>query len=313
MIKIEHKCISAKIITDSITESGDRFTTFEFEYPRYIHGEVMTHRQLSKNASSSRAVPFTTNVELIKNFPAIPVHWGKNQAGMVANEELDQAKIDEALTIWLQARDSAIEFATKLHTVGLHKQIVNRILEPWSIMKTVISGTEWANFNWLRNHGDSQPEFYVLAKCAKQAMDVSVPQVLKPGQWHLPYLVHRDGEYWIDEETQVDLETAKMISASAAAQVSYRKLDDSIEKAQKIFSMLNLTSNDPEARLHASPVEHLATPMAPTSIENYINLPFNSDTWEPGITLMRRNGSLWSGNLQGWIQYRQLFKNEAKW
>ena len=116
---------------------------------------------------------------------------------------------------------------------------------------------------------------------------------------------------WIDEETMVDLETAKMISVSCCAQVSYRKLDDSIEKAKKIYSMLNISSTDKPS--HASPCEHQATPMLKSSYEDYTNLSHLHESWEDGITHVRKNGSLWSGNLQGWIQERQLISNEAVW
>ena len=106
--------------------------------------------------------------------------------------------------------------------------------------------------------------------------------------------------------TIVDLETAKMISVSCCAQVSYRKLDDSIEKARKIFDMLNIGSNVKPA--HASPLEHQGTPM-----NVFESMPFFPSTWEEGITHVRRDGSLWSGNLRGWVQLRQLIPNEAKW
>jgi thymidylate synthase ThyX len=150
--------ISAKIICDSIS-NGNRLTTFELEYPRFILAEINTHRMLSKNSASSRAIPASKMLEQIKENPARPVWWGKNQPGMQAKEELNlyhQALADDQ---WLIASRYAIEMANNMIETGLHKQITNRITEPWQRMKTVATGTEWANLLWLRDHEDAQPEF----------------------------------------------------------------------------------------------------------------------------------------------------------
>lgn len=309
--------ISAKVIADSISEQGVRLTTFEFVFPRFILSEVNTHRMLSKNAASSRAVPVGDAIAAIESNPAMPIHWGVNNPGMVSKQELDDTRKEAAISIWEAAVKNACAFARvasdKLGING-HKQWVNRTIETYSFTKQVITGTEWANFFWLRYHPDAQPEFQELARCAKEAMELSIPNFLKPGEWHLPYItVDFDDAgiaYWLDKDTQVDLETAKQISASCCAQVSYRKLDDSVEKAKKIFGMLNIGSNDKPQ--HVSPIEHQASPMQECDYPD-LNNPENPATWEDGITHMRRDFSLWSGNLRGWIQYRQLVPGEARW
>lgn len=306
--------ISVKIIADSINYANNRMTTFEFVFPRIILAECNTHRMLSKNAASTRAVPVDAIIKMVDENPAMMVHWGKNNAGMSSKEELTELELKAAKETWIAASKSAINFVKVLtDKLGIngHKQWAGRILESFTMTKQVISGTEWENFFWLRDHKDAQPEFAELAKCAKEAMVLSKPNFLKSGEWHLPYVKFKDGQYWLDESTTCDLETAKMISVSACAQVSYRKLDDSIEKARKIFNMLNIGSlENPQ---HVSPSEHQATPMKEPSLENYQNIYNNFDTWEDGITHVRRDGSLWSGNLKRWIQNRQLISNEAKW
>lgn len=315
MIEVKGQCgISAKVIADSVNASGNRMTTFEFVFPRIILAEVNTHRMLSKNAASTRAVPVDSIIKMVEDEPAMMVHWGKNNPGMSSKEELTGYELKAAKNTWIAAAKSAISFVKLLTdklTINGHKQWAGRILEPFTMTKQVISGTEWANFFWLRDHPDAQPEFAELAKCAKLALEQSVPQLLSAGEWHLPYVPYKDGEYWLDEETTIPLEDAKKVSVSCTAQVSYRKLDDTLEKAQKIFSMLNIGSK--EKPCHASPLEHQATPMKESSIEDYQNICDNLDTWENGITHVRRNRSLWSGNLHGWIQYRQLNDNEAVW
>lgn len=300
--------IKATILADSISPQGNRITTYELEYPRFILSELNTHRMLAKNSASSRAIPIAKMHEHIKANTAMPVHWGKNQPGMSAREEVDELTKDGAIGVWDAARDAAISHAKVLSDMGIHKQIANRTTEPYMMMKTVLTGTEFANLFWLRNHEDAQPEFHELASCMFDARHFSTPNILLPGDWHLPYVITRyqgnkalGYKYFVGDE-EVDLETAKQVSASCCAQVSYRRLDDSIEKAKDIFE--RLINSTP---VHASPVEHQATPMRHPNGRTYYG------DWEEGVTHMRRDGTLWSGNLQGWIQYRQLIPNNTQW
>lgn len=296
--------ISAKIIADSISPQGIRMTTMEIEYPRFILAELNTHRMLSKNSASSRAIPVKTMHEQINTAPATPVYWGKNQAGMQAKETLTGSDLSMAKYLWGKAKEDALHWAAAMAGLELHKQIANRITEPWMTMKTVISGTEWANLFWLRCHKDAQPEFRELAVKMHEAMQASEPQKLNPGEWHLPYVK----QAWLSSGEQIFLDNqgdpitladAKMISASCCAQVSYRKNDDTLEKATKIYRQL--IESTPA---HASPVEHQATPIDPK--EEY---------WEDtaGVSHCDRQGQLWSGNLRGWIQLRKTIPSESVW
>lgn len=307
-MKNSEDLITARIIADSISPEGQRMTTMEIEYPRFILAELNTHRMLSKNSASSRAIPVKAMHQHIRENTAGPVSWGVNQPGMKAKEVLDAEDTVEALMIWEQARDSALDFAGQLADLNLHKQITNRITEPWMIMKTVISGTEWANFWWLRAHADAQPEIHELATKMMTAYTKSTPQLLNPGEWHLPYVKSTrlsSGEliYLDSEDLPITLKQAQFISASCCAQVSYRKSDDTLDKAERVFKML--IESEPA---HASPVEHQATPMDIPTI-----CRFEPETWEDGITHVSANSDLWSGNLRGWIQFRKLIKNEAVW
>lgn len=297
--------ITARILADSLAPDGTRMTTFEIEYPRFILAELNTHRMLSKNSASSRAIPVKAMHEHMRKSPAQPVHWGKNQPGMQAKEELTGNDLGDVQFMWSRAMQDAMHWASQMsERAGLHKQVANRVTEPWMIMKTVISGTEWANFWWLRAHADAQPEIHELATKMFDAYNKSTPQLLYPTEWHLPYVKsHRlsSGEliYLDNSDTPITTEQARVISASCCAQVSYRKSDDSYEKAEKIYRQL--IESQP---CHASPVEHQATPMQ-----------LDIERWErvDGITHQDHNGELWSGNLRGWIQFRKLIPNEAVW
>lgn len=320
--------ITAKVICDSISEECDRITTLEIEYPRFIHGELMTHRALSKNSSSSRAIPINKMLEQIESNMAIPVYWGRNKSGMQAVEEISHFDQCKAVLHWEGAYNHIKERVLNLIDIGLHKQLSNRLSEPFQMMKVVITGTDWDNFFNLRVHKDAQPEIRMLAYKIYKAMNGSQPNLLKDGEWHLPYIkFDRDNEGGVmylpsyeDREVgwvEYSLEEAIKVSASCCAQVSYRNTDMSLEKADKIFNMLIKSDV-----LHASCFEHLATPILEKS--DYfdeddldtgfeVNLPIHPDSWEKGITHMRKDGKLCSGNLTGWISYRQQLPNNTNW
>lgn len=302
--------ITAKVIADSIGPTGIRITTMEIEYPRFILAELNTHRMLSKNSASSRAIPVQAMHEQITQNPAEPVFWGKNQPGMQAAEELTGDDLYMSKYYWDAAKSAAIRFAKAMSERGLHKQIANRGTETWMMMKTVITGTEYSNFYWLRDHSDAQPELRELARKMYKAHTESKPRQLEPGEWHLPYVwTCRDiigNIYYRDSHgEELSLEDAIVVSASCCAQVSYRKNDDSLEKARRIYNQL---INSKPA--HASPVEHQATPMP----LRYLG---REDTgrkyWPKGISHQCQDGSYWSGNLQGWVQYRKTLDGEAQW
>lgn len=289
--------ISAQIIADSISSDGVRITTYELEFPRFLLPQFNTHRLFSRNAQSSRAVPVEKMLENITANPAMPTHWGKNQPGMSAKEECDTviggiyhndyASRKEA---WLFAMGGVVDVAKKFAEAGYHKQIVNRLTEPFAHIKVVCTATEYDNFFWLRRHPDAQPEIQELAEQMWQAREASTPRLLTAGQWHVPYY----GDGWVDGTDGIEVKNALMVSSSCAAQVSYRRLDDSLEKAEKIFRML--VDSKP---VHASPFEHQATPIAYPE--------------QNGVTHTDRLGNRWSANFRGWVQHRQLIPQSACW
>ena len=291
--------ISCKVIAKSVSPSLIEIATIEIEYPRFILAELNTHRMLSKNSASSRAIPIRKVHEYIRNSPAIPVEWGKNQAGMSARELLSKEEAAAAKEIWLNGIDSAIFHSLVLaEQYNVHKQIANRITEPWMTMKSVVTATNWLNFFELRAHPDAQPEFRELAYAIKDELDATTPQKLEEGEWHVPYVQtdrNKDGvlEYYDQFGKLLSLEDAKTISASCCAQVSYRKNDDTLEKAKQVFDRLMSTP------MHASPIEHQATPMVNASLK------------DPGVTHLTKSGDLYSANFRGWIQNRQLYANES--
>lgn len=296
--------ITAKIIADSYSAiNGKRITTFELTYPRFIHSELMTHRLFSRNAMSSRAVPIEKMCDQVCDSPAEPIHWGKNQPGMQAKEELEGTPLSLVQGMWREVAQQSSLVARYMSDEGAHKQIVNRILEPFQLMKTVLTSTEFDNFFWLRKHEDAQPEIKELAERMYEQLEWNkcLTIELDAGDWHTPYY---EAGYWLKED-ETPLEDALAISSSCCAQVSYRLLDDSIEKARKVYQ--RLAESTP---VHASPFEHQATPMDYSDkwdcTDDGVNVPKLTHSWEEGVTHCDKQGNLWSGNFKSWVQYRQL-------
>ena len=263
--------IYATVIKHSISTNFDHLITIEANYPRFIHSELMTHRVFSRNAASSRAIPIAKLIEQVRTNPAMPVHWGANQKGMQASGEVVDTAAAQAA--WVAAANAAADQAEKLEALGLHKQVVNRVLEPFVWMRTIITASEWDNWFELRNHADAQPEIKRLAEAMRQAINDSVPQKLERGQWHMPYLTTKEAG---------DLTDANLckISAARCARVSYLTHEGRIPSAEQDMELFSrLVVSKP---LHASPLEHCATP-----------------------------GFKDTGNFQGWTQYRKLWERYA--
>ncbi len=295
--------ISAKVIAHSITENGKEIITYELEFPRFILAEQNTHRGLSKNSQSSRAVPFTKALEAIKADPVYPLYYAKNKSGMQAGELMEDRDKWRCQDEWELAMEHSLDCAERLHNYGLHKQWTNRLVEPFQYIRVVCTATELDNYFWLRDDDAAQPEIQLLAQKMQEAKENSVPEYLRKGEWHTPYVLHhRDSNNvlrYVDSDLNyLDLETALKISASCCAQVSYRKLDETREKALDIYDKL-FSGN----KVHLSPTEHQATPIV---YEINSNESFSPRTWENGITHLKKDGTLCSGNFEDWIQYRQL-------
>jgi len=295
--------MQVEIIKDSYNEVFDsRITTMILEYPRIIHSELMTHRLFSRNASSSRAIPASKVIEQVKSNPAMPIRFGKNQAGMQDAGEYE--KSDALKSLWIASASTACSVASVMKDMDAHKQVINRILEPYQFIRVCLTSTNFANWFHLRNHPDADPTIHALAEMMQDAMQASKARKLFEGHWHVPfvedYIAFTGEQIFKDESGNViSLQEALIISASCAAQTSYRKLDTSLEKATDIYK--KLIESKP---CHSSPVEHSA--LVITEKDD----PMDYFTVE-GVTHIDKRGIPWSGNLHGYVQYRQLIKDNA--
>lgn len=314
--------ISAKVICDTISEQGIRLTTFEIEYPRIVMSEFNTHRSVSKNSSSSRAIPVSKMLEHTKNINLKPVYFGSKKSGMQAGDELLGVELEQATGVWEASLRNAVESSEMLDELGVAKEVTNRLVEPFQLVKVVCTATDWDNFFNLRLHPDADPNICMLAYKMYKAMDDSEPQLLYDGEYHTPYVKALRDEtgslfYYDNDDKYLTLADAIKISAASCASVSYRTEGMTIEKADKIFDMLINAEV-----IHSSPFEHLATPIV-EKFEYFdegdldsgyeVNLPHHIDSWEDGITHFNRQGHLCSGNLRGWVSYRHQLPNNTNW
>lgn len=281
--------MQVKIIEHSVSASGKEICTYQIKTHRFILPEINTHRVFSRNYSSSRAIPTKKYLETVADDPAIPVFWGKNKSGMQATEEIHVPSRAEYL--WRRAAKIASIAAGALAKIELHKQIVNRVVEPFVWAHGVITTTEIENWNELRNHPDAQPEIQLLAQLMHEAREASTPKFLKPGEWHLPYVTE-------DEHKTYDIDLLLKISTARCCRVSYLKHDNSAPSIEDDLQLFDrLASARPR---HLSPLEHQATPMLEVERRHS-----HIDGW----------GNRWSGNFKEWLQYRQLFiyDEEKNW
>lgn len=279
--------IEARIEKDSVGPNGVRITTFVLKYPRFIHSEFMTHRAFSRNASSSRAIPFEKQMKMIEDDMAMPLEFRANQKGMQAGSAIEDQ--DAAKLAWRSAGWEAIARAKQLADLGVHKQYVNRLVEPFAHISVVVTATEFANFFALRHHSMAQPEIAELAKIMWDQYSTSQPATLEAGAWHLPFVSEEEvNQQYLDcKATGEPMDWTRLIKKSVArcARVSYLNHDGTSSTYEQDLALYDrLLGAQP---IHASPAEHQAQCLA------------------------RPQGVLvWSANFRGWLQYRKTLQGE---
>lgn len=245
----------AKVIADSIC-NGSRLTTMQLTHPRCVHSEFNTHCMFARNASSSRAIPFKTQLQRVIDDPFTPRTWGKNQPGMQAQNELSPYEQEQAQALWLEARDKVIKIAREMAdpaTLNVHKQDVNRLLEPWMWITLCVTGDAgaWSNYFALRCHEDADPKLADQAYLAQKAYFESYPKELGIGDWHLPYTQDKD---WFE----VDIVGMVSVSVARCARVSYLTQEGTRSILEDIRMFTRLHDRYPK---HASPFEHACVAM----------------------------------------------------
>jgi thymidylate synthase ThyX len=290
-----------------MSPDGVRLTTLEVTFPRIVLAEFNTHRMFSRNSASSRAIPVEKMIQRVMDDPFVPVWWGKNQKGMQAAEELSDLDPPDGDGLrfgsprakskleWLHARNNAVESVRSLQAYDLHKQIANRLLEPWLWHTVIVTATEWANFFALRRHKDAQPEIRVAADMMWDAREASSPEALGDKVWHMPLVDPVEvTASWGQKPDWLDY--WKKVSVGRCTRVSYLTHDGKRDPDEDVALCERIRKAG-----HMSPFEHVARPMR------------LGDPWFPfgggGPVLHLKDA--FAGNFRGWIQMRKELPNEA--
>lgn len=291
---------SAKILIDSVSPDQSRLTTFEVTFPRMILPEFNTHRLFSRNSASSRAIPVEKMLKRVEEDPFIPTYWGKNQKGMQAEQELDLESQEKAKTAWLAAKGRAVDWAKTMLELGVHKQITNRLLEPFMWHTVIVTATEWSNFFNLRDNKDAQPEIKTIAQMMKEVYYSSIPKYCEYGDWHLPLIDKEDLQLatYRDTSGRIDIENLKKVSVGRCARVSYLTHDGKRDHKADVELHDRLLSSG-----HMSPFEHIARPLHKSDVtEN----EYKEWVYGKEQTIFHKL----TGNFKGWVQYRKTIPGE---
>ncbi len=357
---------SAKIICDSISETGKRLTTFEITFPRMVLAEFNTHRMFSRNSASSRAIPFKKQIQRIVDNPFIPERFPIDGSGMQPNSYVDKdhsLDYNHASEAWMEARDAALDSACNLYSSlviknlfedwdwqnsdkpepAIHKQIVNRLLEPFMWHTVICTATEFDNFFKLRTNGQAQYEIRRIADLMYEAYhawddiesevmlslkspdfknwEAVKPKELKQGEWHLPFISGEDENLIIDyiesgknKELYDDWYSGNTIDQREA--ILKCKKEVSVARCARVSYLTHDGKRDIEKDLelfeklrtsgHWSPFEHVATPHFIDEKFVRITTKILEDYPELGIP----QTDLRSGNFIGWKQFRKEFQDE---
>lgn len=237
--------ITVEVLADSVSEAGKRITTFRCTYPRFIHAEVKTHRMLSTSSASSRAIPLKKNIELVREDMAYPSAWPKEGKGMAALDLLSPKEAQEARRHWQMTGLSAMYGAEYFRLLGLHKQVANRVIEPWLHITTIITATEWDNFFSLRVSLASQPEFFELAYKMLEQYVQGEPQVVPMHSVHAPM-----------SESNLPNPDRLVQSVARCARVSYKR-----DEVRTTYEEDAARASQLLVDRHWGPFEHQAFPL----------------------------------------------------
>ena len=301
--------IHATIIADSkrADDLEDRITTFLVTFPRIVLAEFNTHRALSRNSASSRAIPFKTMVQKCIEEPFIPIKFQKDHKGMQGTEYFEkEMEIWDCRDLWFRARDLAVDQAQRLSEYGLTKQLCNRLLEPFMWHTAIVTATEWENFFALRAHPAAEIHIADLADKMLEQYNLSDPKKLEVGEWHIPFgdniddlrvgmAVQLEGQL----STEVNCEKMKIkIATARCARLSYFNFEGKDDYGADVKLHDGLIKPG-----HWSPFEHCAQCMPE---QEYITGLYD------GVNLLPEHLRGWSGNFRGFIQYRKMFHFENR-
>jgi thymidylate synthase ThyX len=174
--------------------------------------------------------------------------------------------------------------------LSTHKQVVNRLLEPWLLIEIVLTSSYWNNFLKLRNHGGAQPEIHALAALVDLALESSQPE---PRLVHLPFI--ESSSRPSPQSSWAEVWETSLLSSTECAQISYRDKTAQTESTASLALAHRLLDSG-----HYSPFEHVAF-----TRDEYVRLTMRNKDLE------RRLENLVSNLDPAWIQFRQVLSGRT--
>lgn len=246
----------ARVVADSVSPRGDRLTTMEVRFHRFVLAEWNTHRAFSRSSASSRAIPVEKQLDRLVANAAWPLEWPGEQPGMQGGKFLEGDDLHDAEELFIKAHAAVTGLVASYlerhpdKSTRLHKSLINRLLEPFMWHTVICSSTTagWDNFFAQRCSPLAQPEIRVAAEMVQSAMAVSSPRNVRYGEWHTPY---------IQPDEDFDVETRIKVSVARCARVSYLNHDGVRDVEADLGLFEKLVTADPP---HWAPLEMVASP-----------------------------------------------------
>lgn len=302
---INKNAFDAKVLADSVNKNtGERLVTMVVTFPRIVLAEFNTHRVLSRNSASSRAIPAHKMIQRVKDTPFIPLKFQAYHSGMQGNAYLEGEEEIKARKLWLAARTKAVNSAEAMLEAGITKQLINRILEPYLYHTVIVTATDWGNLFKLRApHYEiepgmraysepelermlieldeekstiaypniSQAEIHIqkAAELMYEAYVASEPTPINYGDWHLPFTdtlsIEELAEFLGGRYNERNvLDLKRKISVARCARVSYNTFDGDYSFDKDLSLYNRLASSG-----HWSPFEHVAIASAGNNPGNF--------------------------------------------
>jgi len=240
----------AEVLADSVAPGCPRLTSLKVRFPHIILAQRNTHRIISKtdeggwgdisrSDASSRAIPIQRLISAVEADPYIPTSWRyAADRGMQPGELMSDEDADESREDWLDAMRFNLSRARKMAHRGNAKEDANRLLEPFAYVTSIMTATDWENWEGLRLDAHSQVAIRELAVAIRDAMAARRPRNIGVGGWHMPYF-----------ETGYPDE-----SAACCARISYDSHDGGRATRAANGRLADLLKREG----HWSPFEHIA-------------------------------------------------------
>lgn len=210
---------------------------------------------------------------------------------------------DNRLSQFVRSRRDYMDFHYQSHVQNETKQVLGDKLR-------TAAKERYSEIEWLKiNKGQAEIHMMALAEAMWDAYNESEPELLRPGKWHIPFVNIQDF-ILVDDPKLIDVPKALKVSTAMCARVSYTIVG---EEGKPANYQRDIELHDRLAKSgHWSPFEHCAKAMNEEEYYTSIcgNVPYvkNNET-----TLEQDKGQYgWSGNFQGFHQYRKTFQGENK-